>query len=760
MSKRKDNLKELIKGTMPFNGESESFTNYLFSYPIFSPQPKGKIVNIDFSPCFCIEGYIRGITASDIPGINAQGAVDRLEEPLLAEKEVNYIGQPIALVVATSQDAAIKAARKVKIEIDVDENYIVDLDQAIEKKSFYQEPMVVSCGDYLKNYDNSKYKIEGTFESGGQEHAYIETHRAYASYDSFRKNIIIKCGTQAISDVQQVTALALGKKENEIEVDVYRVGGAFGGKERGGTSYSALAALALYVTNRPCALILDRSDDLKFTGKRHPYKTFYKVGFDESGKITSFMTDLYANGGFYEDFTIAIVERAVLGICNSYYLENAWIRGNSCKTNLPPNTAFRGFGAPQATLVMEEIIYQIASKLNKTTLEIQKINFLKDGQRAPYGMLMEEVKVPQIVDQLLIDSNYEQLVKEKDKYNREHKYSKKGIGLVPVKYGIGFTATFLNQGNALINIFSDGSISVSHGGIEMGQGLFTKVELIVAKTLGVSPQRVKCESTNSHRVGTVASTAASTGTDLNGAAARMAATDLLENLKEAASNIFKDKINLAKAPQYIRIENDKVFDIRSKSETISFEELVSYCYFNRVKLGAQAHYATPGLEYDMERGKGTPFSYFTNGAALAMVQIDTLTGTYKVEKVHIRHEGGTILDEQIDRGQIIGGFVQGMGYVTMEELPHGKKGEQLASSFATYKVPLIDDVPEDLVVDLVPCDDKICGVLGNKGVGEPPLLYGIAVFNAIRDAITAKRDKPIYLNHPATAENVLKTLNK
>lgn len=758
MSKRKDNLTDLIKGTMPFNGEADCFKNYLYSYPVLSSVPKGKILDIDFSPCKEIGGYIRGVKASDIPGKNAQGAVTRSEEPLLAEDEVTYLGQPIAIVIAETQEAAVKAARSVKVKIEEADDYVIDIDTAIEKEMYYEDAMVVALGDSNKAFKTADNIIEGTFISGGQEHAYIETQRAFASYDTFKQNIKIQCGTQAVSDVQQVTALTLGKSESQIEVDVYRVGGAFGGKERGGTCFSAMAALSLYLTNRPCAMILERSDDIKITGKRHPYKTNYKVGFNNEGKITAFNVDLYANGGYYEDFTVAIVERAVLGICNSYYFENTIIRGFSCRTNLPPNTAFRGFGAPQATLVMEDIIYQIAKHLNKETLDIQRINFLKDGQQAPYGMIMEEVKVPEILDQLIIDSNYESLKKEKEKYNKTHKYSKKGIGIVPVKYGIGFTATFLNQGNALVNIFSDGSISITHGGIEMGQGLFTKVELIVAQTLGVKPDRVKCESTNSHRIGTVASTAASTGTDINGAAARIAALEILENLKTAASEIFKIKLDLAPASNYIKIENDEVFDVRSKQEKITFEELVSYCYFNRVKLGAQAHYATPGLEYDMAAGKGTPFAYFTNGVALATVTVDVLTGVYKIDKVHIRHEGGNILNYEIDRGQVLGGFVQGMGFVTMEELPIGGKGEQLATSFATYKVPLIDDIPEDLTVDLVKTDDEICGVLGNKGVGEPPLLYGISVFNAIRDAITIYKNKTVHLNHPATTENVLLTI--
>ncbi|MCH3916407.1 MAG: molybdopterin-dependent oxidoreductase [Spirochaetia bacterium] len=761
MNKRMENLKELVKGTMSFDGEADCFRSYWHCCLVTSPIVSGKLISVDFSACKQVDGFIRGVVAADIPGVNGHGSANRKEEPLLADKNVRYLGQPVGFVIARTQMAARKAARLCKVNTEDDGCGIVTIEDAINKKSFYTKPLIINCGDVTQAYKTAKHRIEGNFVSGGQEHAYLETQRAFASYDTYGRNIVIQCSTQSISDAQQVTALALGLEESQVEVDVYRIGGAFGGKEKGGTVWAALAALGLYLTHHPCCLVLERNEDIRITGKRHPYLSYYHVGFDDRGKITSFQVELYANGGYYEDLSLAIVERAVFAICNAYYLPNAKITGTGCRTNLPPNTAFRGFGAPQATLVMEEIIFRIAGELGKDVSEIQEVNFLEEGQKSPYGMIMEEVRVPEIHAQLLKSADYIRLCKEKAAYNASHHFSKKGLGIVPIKYGIGFTATFLNQGNALINIFTDGSISVSHGGIEMGQGLYTKVEEIVARTLGVSVSRVHNESTNTHRVGTVTSTAASTGTDINGAAARKAALTILASLKEAASHMFEDDFGLPPALQYVRIEDDMAFDIRASQKKYPFEKLVSYCYFHRYRLGAQAHFATPGLQYDKKTGKGTPFSYFTNGVALSGVTIDVLTGTYTVDLVHIRHEGGNLIDYDIDRGQVVGGFIQGLGYVTMEDLPVSTSGVQLADSFAKYKVPLITDFPTDFTVDLIPTDDKICGVLGNKGIGEPPFLYGISVFNALRDAVAATAPgKKVFLRHPATAEHVLAEIER
>lgn len=759
--KRKDNIKDLVTGEMQFSGDLINEIDFNYIYPFVSDKASGRITEIDCSKIKDDKDFIYCYTSNDIPGINAIGAISRKEEPLLAEEYVHYVGQPIGFVIAKNKEKARALAKKVIITIEEDGKEILTIEDAINKKSYYENPMKVNCGNLEEGFSSSEYIVDGSFSCGGQEHSYIETQRAFASYTPFKKSVLIHCGTQAITDVQEVVALILGRSVNDVEVDVYRVGGAFGGKERGGTMWSAMAALGLQKTNKPCAIILDRSDDLAWTGKRHPYYSKYKVGFDKDGKIKAFDVSLYANGGYYEDFTVAIMERSVLGICNSYYLENANILGYCCKTNIPANTAFRGFGAPQATLIMEEIIYRISNKLKKDVTEIQKINFLKEGELAPYGMPMTEVAVPQIFDNLLKDYDYDKQIKKIEDYNRSHKFKKKGIGIVPVKYGIGFTATFLNQGNALVYIYTDGSISVSHGGIEMGQGLFTKVEMIVAKTLGVKPERVTCESTNSLRAGSVASTAASTGTDLNGEAARLAALKIKESLTEAASNLIYSTYGLAPAKKYIVFDNDLIWDLRMPKVQIKFEDLAKYCYFNRYNMGAQGHYATPGLDYDIEKGRGTPFSYFTNGVCLSEVTIDLLTGSFNLDKTIIRHEGGNILDYDIDLGQVIGGFIQGMGYVTMEELLHDSKGHSLANSFSTYKVPLINDIPKYFDVTLIPSKNDVCGVLGSKGVGEPPLIYGVSVFNAIRNALKyVNENKIVSLKQPATPMEILKNVSK
>lgn len=759
--KRQENIKSLITGEMQYSGDLINEVSYNYLYPVVSPIASGKLISIDFSEAEKMDGFICSYTAEDIPGKNAIGAVAREEEPLLAVDTVNYVGQPVGFVICKTQEQARLAAKKVKVNVVSDGKEILTIKEAIKKKSFYTEPLVIDSGNIEKEFNDSYKIIEGEFRTGGQEHAYIETQRAFASYTSFKKAILIHCGTQAITDIQEVVALNLGIRNNEVEVDVYRVGGAFGGKERGGTMWSAMAALALEKTKHACGVVLDRSDDIIWTGKRHPYYSTYKLGIDNEGKIKALETHMYADGGYYEDFTFAIMERAILGLCNGYYFASSHIVGYCCKTNLPANTAFRGFGAPQATLLMEEMIYQISHVTKKDVSEIQRLNFFKDGDKAHYGMEMHEVALPKMYDKLLDDVDYENLRLETDKYNSIHRYSKKGIGIVPIKYGIGFTATFLNQGNALVYIYTDGSVSVSHGGIEMGQGLFTKLELIVAETLGIKPDNVTCESTNSLRAGSVASTAASTGTDLNGAAARIAALNIKKSLTTAASMYLKEKYDLEPAEKYIVFKEGLWWDERMSTVKTSFESLASYCYFNRYNMGAQGHYATPGLKYDAKTGKGTPFAYFTNGVCLCTATVDVLTGSYTLDKVAIRHEGGHILDYDIDRGQILGGFVQGMGFVTMEELPHAGNGSQLASSFSTYKVPLINDLPKDFSLELYESDNEQSAVLGSKGVGEPPLNYGIAAFNAIRDAIGATaKGKRVNLNQPATPMEVLLTINK
>lgn len=744
-----------VTGAAKFIGDDLNFADMLFVYPVVSTIAHGTVLHIDTTKALAVDTVTNILFAEDIPGNNGIGAVDRDEEPLLAVNEVMYIGQPIGLVLAKTEEAARYAAEKVEISYEPLPS-IITIDEALEQNSFYQEQLEVHSGDIDFAFEKAEFILEGTLESGAQEHLYLETNRAVA-VPGIDGSLTIYSATQAITDVQDVVANILGVPNNLIEVDLTRVGGAFGGKERGGTMWAAMVALACYITRLPCYLALERKDDMAWTGKRHPFKTSYRAGCTKDGRIIALDVELNANGGAFEDFTIPIVERAMLGVDGPYYIENTRIIGRGCKTNLPPNTAFRGFGAPQASFVIESIIDRITYRLGKDITEIHRINFYADGQVTPYGQRVYEAFNSSILDRLIKKSSYEELKKEVAEFNVTNRFKKRGIGFMPVKYGIAFTATFLNQGNALIWVYTDGSISLSHGGVEMGQGLFTKVAIIVAKTLGVDLSRIRCESTNTKRIGSVASTAASSGTDINGYAAHLAALQIKEEMQKAGAQYLFERYDLTPWPESIEFADDQWWDKRMVEKKESFSALAGYCYFNRYNLGAQSHYATPGLFYDMKAGRGTPFSYFSIGESLVEIEIDVLTGETSLQKVCIVHEGGEILDYQIDRGQIAGGFMQGFGLCVMEDLQSDPQtGKQLAGTMSTYKVPAYSDLPENFVIDLYPSRNEHKSIFGSKGIGEPPILYGLASFFAIKHALEAIADGVIEstLQNPATPEHI------
>ncbi len=747
---------DLVTGSAKYIGDNLNFADMLYVYPVVSTIAHGTITHIDTSRALFVEGVTHILLAEDIPGSNGIGAVRREEEPLLASDEVMYVGQPIGIVLARSHEAARFGAGLVEVTY-TPLPAVMTIDEALETNSLYQDPLEIHTGDIDAAFEEAAYVLEGVLESGAQEHLYLETNRA-AAVPGTDGGIIIYSATQGITDVQDVTANILGVPSNAIEVDLMRVGGAFGGKERGGTMWAAMAALGCHVTGLPCYLYLERQDDLAWTGKRHPFKTSYRAACSDEGRILALDVELNANGGAFEDFTIPIVERAMLGVDGPYYIENTRIIGRGCRTNLPANTAFRGFGAPQASFVIESIIDMIAHRTGKDVTEIQRINFYKEGQVTPYGQRVYEAYSSSILDRLLERTSYEDLKREVTEFNAAHTDRKRGLGLLPIKYGIAFTATFLNQGNALIWVYTDGSISLSHGGVEMGQGLFTKIAKIVAKTLGVKLSRIRCESTNTRRIGSVASTAASSGTDINGYAAHLAALQIRKEMQKAGAQYLFEQYGLTPWPEGIEFEDDLWWDRRLTEKRESFSELAGYCYFNRYNLGAQAHYATPGLFYDKEAGCGTPFSYFSIGEALVEVEVDVLTGRTDLRKVCIVHEGGEILDYKIDRGQIAGGFMQGFGLCTMEELRSDPKtGRQLAATLSTYKVPSYSDLPEDFEIDLYPSRNKHASIFGSKGIGEPPLLYGLATYFAIKHALEALSDGRIgsNLKNPATPEHIV-----
>ncbi len=742
-----------VCGTSRFIGEENIPQGMLYAHVVTSEIAHGEIVSIDTSELKQIEGNIRVVTAKDIPGENniAHGNGDN--QPLLPEKIVKYYGQPIAIVLANDAWTAEYAASKVKLEIK-ELKPILSIDDAVEASEYYINPRMIKRGDLLKGFEEADLIIEKTIETGAQEHFYLETQRCL-SIPEDNGSFTLYSSTQSTSETQEVTAKVLGLTSNQITVDVKRLGGAFGGKESQATLWGALSALGAYVSKKPVLLQLRRPTDMQSTGKRHPFKNKFKLGIKNDGTITAFENILYSNGGAYTDLSIAILERGLYHSDHAYYIPNSSFVGYPCRTNLPPNTAFRGFGAPQGIMSIEYALDIAAQKLGIDALEIRRINCYKENQTTPYGMEVFEPVGGEMLEVLKDNVQYNKLKEEVDNFNSEHSHTKQGIGVVPGKFGISFTAGFLNQGSSLIWVYADGTISVSHGGIEMGQQVNTKVCQVVAETLGVGMDRIRIESANTKRVGNASPTAASTGSDINGYAARNAALILKERLMKIAGNYWDEK-GLNRVDE-IRIEDDCFV---SGTTVVQFAEMVHYAYFNCVDLGAHGFYHTPGIKFDHDKGKGRPFAYFVYGAALSVVEVDLYTGEYSLKKVAIVHDSSSPINTEVDKGQIYGAFTQGFGLCTMEELPYDGKGRYLAVNPSTYKIPCIMDIPDDFNVEMVTVEREHASVMGSKAVGEPPLIYGLSVWLALFDVLKRSNPNNDNLKFPATPEAVLMAISK
>ncbi|HNX02355.1 MAG TPA: molybdopterin-dependent oxidoreductase, partial [Candidatus Cloacimonas sp.] len=542
---------------------------------------------------------------------------------------------------------------------------------------------------------------------------------------------------------------------NDVIIEVPRLGGAFGGKERGATIWACMAALGAFLTKRPVLVKLTRAEDMHYTGKRHPFTSLWRVGYDENGKILAYDLLLLANGGAYADLSMAILERAIFHSENAYFIPDIRIRGYACKTNLPPNTAFRGFGAPQGIFVIESILDKIARQLKIDSLEIRQRNAYQNGQLTPYGQEITHSQLNNIYAKLAEKTNYSMLKEEVAEFNKHNPRYKRGIGITPVKFGISFTTALLNQGSALVWVYIDGSVSVSTGGVEMGQELSTKVAIVVSRVLGISVNQIRVESSNTQRIGNASPTAASTGSDINGNAARLAAEKIKANLTQSAIAFIAQKYELIVIPEDIVFSENKVFGNDFPDAYITFPELVSYAYSERVPLAAYGYYKTPGLWFDRDKGIGHPFHYFVYGAALAEVELDTLLGEHTIRKLFIVHENGNSLNEVIDRGQIEGAVLQGIGWCTMEDLIYDEKGFYLSANPSTYKIPGIRNLPAETYIEIIPSATEEASVFGSKGIGEPPLIYGLSVFFALQAA--GKEANPEKeLSFPATPESLIK----
>jgi xanthine dehydrogenase molybdopterin binding subunit len=725
----------------------------LYAYPLVSSKAKAKIIKIDAEVTKSNPNFITLITYEDIPGENniAHGNGDL--QPVLAEKQVNYVGEPIAIVVASTREDAIKLSRKIKVEYE-ELTPIVTIKDAVKEQTEYAPSRLFSRVD---DYDKSNlHELKGKQTIGAQEHFYFETQRCFTVNEE-NGCFTVYSSTQAVSEVQEVCARLLGLASNYITVDVRRLGGAFGGKEAQATLWAGITTIASYVCQKPVYLALERKDDISWTGKRHEFVNTYSIKYNDKGDLLNYSLDLKANGGAYIDLSYAILERALLHADSGYYIPEMNITGTAYRTNLPPNTAFRGFGAPQAILTTEMALEKVAYALNMDLLEIRKRNVYRRGQTTQFGMEVKEALGLEMLEDLEKVSNYHQLKKEISEFNQKHKFKKKGIGIVTGKFGISFTSTFLNQGSALIWIYTDGSISLSHGGIEMGQQLYTKVATVVCNVLGISMENIRSESTNTKRVGNSSPTAASSGSDLNGNAARQASENLKARLSEVSLKLFKEKYAIKAELADINFENNLVFSAKYPEKSITFKELAHYAYMNRVDLGEHSFYKTPEIHFNKITNKGAPFYYYVYGAALMLSEVDVLTGSYKFDSIYVVHDNGIPLNSEIDKGQIIGATVQGLGYCTMEEVKYNEKGESKANTPSTYKIPTMSDVCSNFVVKQVSKERSQASVLGSKAVGEPPFLYGLAGWFSIMNAISFLTNSPekIELNMPATPEAVL-----
>ena len=711
----------------------------------------GKIQSIDIDDAKKAQGVHSVLIAEEIEHLLI-GPI-RHDEPILASKEVLFFGQAIAAVLADSHDLAKKAALLVSAEIE-ELKPIVTIQQAMKAKSFLDDPIVVSSGDSKSAIKSASNQLTGSLEIGGQEHYYLEGQVAI-SIPTEDNEMVIHSSTQNPTEVQHLVSHVLNVPQNAIEVVTRRMGGGFGGKETDASQLACVCAIFSEKTKRPVKARLSRKDDMLLTGKRHDFVANYEVGFDDQGIIKGITMDLAARCGYSLDLSMAIVSRALFHSDNAYYIPNATFTGYLCKTNTASNTAFRGFGGPQGMLAIENIVEEIANTLGLDPLEVRRSNFYQKNENnvTPYSQVIEDNIISEITDELISDSNYHSRRKEIDKFNKDNRYLKKGLAFSPVKFGISFTTQFLNQAGALVSIYKDGSIHLNHGGTEMGQGLFIKVAQVVANEFGVDVSRVKVSATSTAKVPNTSPTAASSGSDLNGMAAREACLRIKSNLINFAKEYFDA------SESAIKFEDSTILVDKKQ---IPFDEFISLAYLNRVELFSNGFYKTPKIHFDPATQKGRPFFYYSYGACVSEVIVDCLTGEYKLLAVDILHDVGASLNPAIDIGQIVGGYIQGMGWLCSEELKWNDSGALLTTGASTYKIPAIGDTPERFEVKIKPhISNHENTIHKSKAVGEPPLMLAISTWLSIKNAIFNANNKNISgLNAPASFEQVFFSLNK
>ncbi|SDP53099.1 xanthine dehydrogenase, molybdenum binding subunit apoprotein [Streptomyces sp. cf386] len=724
----------------------------LHAYPVQVMKAHGRITALRTEPALAVPGVVRVLTGADVPGVNDAGM--KHDEPLFPD-EVMFHGHAVAWVLGETLEAARLGAAAVEVELD-ELPSVITLQDAIEAESFHGARPLMVHGDIDAGFADSAHVITGEFQFSGQEHFYLETHAALALVDE-NGQLFIQSSTQHPSETQEIVSHVLGVPAHEVTVQCLRMGGGFGGKEMQPHGFAAIAALGAKLTGRPVRFRFNRTQDLTMSGKRHGFNATWKIGFDAEGRIQALDATLTADGGWSLDLSEPVLARALCHIDNTYWIPNARVAGRIAKTNTVSNTAFRGFGGPQGMLVIEDILGRCAPQLGLDPMELRERNFYQpgQGQTTPYGQLVTQAeRISTVWQQVRDDAGIADRGREIAAFNAAHPHTKRALAITGIKFGISFNLTAFNQGGALVLIYKDGSVLINHGGTEMGQGLHTKMMQVAATTLGIPLHKVRLAPTRTDKVPNTSATAASSGADLNGGAIKNACEQLRDRLLQVAGT------QLGANASDVRIVEGVARALGSDKE-LAWDDLVHTAYFQRVQLSAAGFYRTEGLHWDVKSFRGTPFKYFAYGAAATEVEVDGFTGAYRIRRVDIVHDVGESLSPMIDIGQVEGGFVQGAGWLTLEDLRWDtsdgpNRGRLLTQAASTYKLPSFSEMPEEFNVRLLENATEEGAVYGSKAVGEPPLMLAFSVREALRQAAAAfgPSGVSVDLASPATPEAV------
>lgn len=764
-----DSARDHVAGKTTYIDDRPPHPNELHVGLVFSPHAKATIVDIDLDEAKRVPGVACVLTARDLHH-NRWGSIFA-DQPLIADVEVNFVGEVIAVIGATSLAALNRARDCVRVTYET-QSAVLSISDALEQQSFIGGEKRISRGDALPHLANAQHRLQGFIDIKGADHFYLENQAAIA-YPQDGGIIEVFSSTQHPTETQCLIAEALGLPQSSIICAAPRLGGGFGGKETQAAPFAVYAAMVTHKTGRAARLVLSKDHDMIMTGKRNPYQVHYDVGFSEDGLVEALVCKFIGDGGAYADLSTAILERAMAHIDNAYFLPHVDIRGVVCRTNFHPHTAFRGFGGPKGVAVIEHIMEEIGHTLEKDALDIRKINcYQRERNTTPYGQVVNNNLLPELFSTLEVRADYRARREKLKLWNQQPKNNPRGMSLTAIKFGISFTTRFLNQGNALVHIFRDGSVSVATGAVEMGQGVQARIKSVVAHGLGVNESRVSMHKTATDKNANTSPTAASSGTDLNGTAALIACNTLKMRLGKVAEKLLrtpKEKWPQVTAPFGVGVEfdADKAKEVSADfvdgnilidNEKIPLVDVINAAYLSRISLSAYGFYKVPHLDFNKLTGGGNAFLYFTQGVACSEVEIDRVTGEVTVLASDILMDLGNPINQTLDRGQISGGFIQGVGWITTEKLFYHHDGALLSHAPSTYKIPSIHDIPRRFSIDLVKNPHNTVNLVGTKAAGEPPLMLCFSVWNAIKDALVQsggiKRSLP-RLPIPSTAEVVL-----